>query len=114
MRQVLWSELEHHQLYPLLSHAFTFPYDYNKKCSPVTRDGKYVSKAAIYNISSWGNWKSASIGESERKVAALIDRLPILELMELNKGRKSTDAALFPDGELLPVNVDDLDLQVRG
>jgi len=112
MRYVRWTEMRNHPLYSLLEHALTFPYDYNKKCSPQTRDGYFVSVAAIYNLSRWGNWKSSSLGKDEREVSVLIDHLHLLELMNMNKGRKSQEPANFPDGELFPIVLDEDKLKV--
>jgi hypothetical protein len=62
VRFVSWTEMTQHPLYALLEHALTFPYDYNKKCSPQTRDGRHVSVAAIYNISRWGTGSHLALG----------------------------------------------------
>ena len=108
VRLVTWVEMTQHPLYAhFISRAIDFPYDYNKKCSPQTRDGKYVSVAAIYNVSRWANWKSSSLGKDEREISALLEKLFPYQLMEMNRGRKSTEAAMFPDGELLPVVMDE-------
>lgn len=113
MRQVTWAEMIKHPLFDrFIKRAIGFPYDYNKKCSPITKDGRYVSVAAIYNVSRWANWKSSSLGKDEREVSVLLEKLFPYELMKMNHGRMSTDPAWFPDGELLPLVMDEDKLEV--
>lgn len=113
MRFVRWSEMTEHPLYEqFITRAIAFPYDYNKTCSLRTPSGDYVSVAAIYNISRWANWKSSSLDKGEREASALLEKLIPYELMKINKGRKSTAPAFFPDGELLPLVMDEEKLQV--
>ena len=101
MRQITQQELQSLPSYLHLEQAITYPYDYRKKCEPFTRDG-FVAVAAIYNLSAWSGWKSSSLGYQDRQVANAIHNIPLYELMKINKGRRSNQPALFPDGtELL-------------
>jgi hypothetical protein len=59
-----------------------------------------------------GNWKSSSLGKDEREMSVLINHLHLLELMKMNKGRKSQEPANFPDGELFPIVLDEDKLNV--
>jgi len=100
-KYIKWEEFQSLPGYPYVEQAVTFPYDYRKKCSPVTRDG-YLSVASIYNMSAWASWKSSSLGTAERSIAEAINGIPLYELMELNERRRSDQPALFPV-RLLPV-----------
>lgn len=95
VRYIKWSDFTLLPGYPYIERAITYPYDYRKKCSPVTKDG-YVSVAAIYNMSAWANWKSSSLGVVDRKISEAINNLRLYALMKLNKGRRSNQPALFP------------------
>jgi GNAT superfamily N-acetyltransferase len=102
-KYISWKEFTALPSYPLIANAVSFRHDYRRQCSPVTKDG-YVSVDAIYNMSAWANWKSSSLGESERRIANEIDNLHLYDLMKLNKGRRMNQPALFPEG-LLPAVV---------
>ena len=82
-----------------LANAISFCHDVNRKCEPYTKDG-YLTVDAIYNMSAWENWKSSSLSAGERKIAESIAGLHLLELMQLNKGRRKDQPALFPKGLL--------------
>ena len=71
------------------------------RCDPFTRDGKYLSVAAIYNMSAWASWKSSSLSDYERSKADAIHNLKLGDLMTLNKGRRTDQPALFPASGLL-------------
>jgi len=83
----------------LLERAITYRHDHRRACHPVSRDG-YLTVDAIYNMSAWANWMSSSLGEADRRLSEAIYSLPLLELMNLNRGRKKNQPALFPVGML--------------
>lgn len=99
-RYITREELEALPSFPELVEAIEFPSKAGK-CDPFTRDGKYVSVAAIFNMSAWSNWKSSSLSEYERSKADAIDRLHLEDLMTLNRGRRIDQPALFPATGLL-------------
>jgi hypothetical protein len=100
-RFIRWTELEKLPSFPIIRRAIMFPFDHTRAASPMTRDG-YVSVAAIYNMSSWANWKSSSLDPTEKAIAAAIKKLPLEELMRLNDGRRTDQPAFFPAGFMLP------------
>ena len=102
MRYITKQELQSLPSYPLVKRAITYPFDCRRKCKPFTKDG-YVSVAAIYNMSTWANWKLSSLGDKDRAIANAIYGIPLYRLMEINKGRRINQPALFPDGRELPV-----------
>ena len=67
---------------------------------PFTKNG-LVAVQALWNLSRWENWKSSSLSREERDVAGSIGGLKLGHLMELNKGRRMNQPALFPEGDLL-------------
>ena len=99
-KYITWKDFTRLKSYPLIAKAVEYRHDYRKRCNPQTKDG-YVSVDAIYNMSSWASWKSSSLGAGERAIANAIQDLKLLELMKLNKGRRSDQPALFPGGFLL-------------
>jgi hypothetical protein len=100
-RYIKWSDFSNLPSYPTISRAVHYPHNYKQKCHPMTKDG-YVSVDAIYNMAAWANWKSSSLSPSEMATASAINNLPLLSLMQLNKGRRMDQPALFPAG-LLPI-----------
>jgi hypothetical protein len=103
-RFIRWAELERLPSFPLIRRAIMFPFDHTRAASPVTRNG-YVSVAAIYNMSSWASWKSSSLDPGEAALARAIKKLPLGELMALNRGRRSDQPAFFPVRFMLPREV---------
>jgi len=99
-RYITKEELEALPSYPELVEAIEFPFK-GGKSDPFTRDGKYVSVAAIYNMSAWASWKSSSISEYERAKAGAVEGLHLGDLMTLNQGRRMDQPALFPASGLL-------------
>lgn len=99
-RYITREELEALPSFPELVEAMEFPFKAGK-CDPFTRDGKYVSVAAIYNMSAWAGWKSSSISEYERSKAEAVHGLHLGDLMTLNHGRRTDQPALFPATGLL-------------
>ena len=58
-----------------------------------------MSVAAIYNLSSFASQHEGDPYDRARAMAAAqINKLPLLELMRLNEGRRPNQAALFPVG----------------
>jgi len=100
-RFIRWEELETLPSFPLIQQAIMFRFDPRRAASPKTRDG-YVSVAAIYNMSRWASWKYSSLDPAEAALAKAIDRLPLGELMRLNRGRRMDQPAFFPVGLMLP------------
>jgi len=100
-RYIKWSDFTSLPSYSLISRAVSYPGDYHQRCDPQTKDG-YVSVHAIYNMSAWAGWKSSSLDPQEMAIAMAIDKLPLHTLMQLNKGRRKDQPALFPAG-LLPI-----------
>jgi len=94
-KTISWEEFQQLPSFSFVENAVKFPYDYKKKCSPVTKTGE-VSVSALYNMSAWASWKSSSLGTSERCIASALSDLPLYQLMALNEGRRSDQAALFP------------------
>jgi len=103
-RYIKWSDFTKLPSYELIARAVDYPHDYRRKCSPVTKD-EYVSVDAILNMEAWANWKSSSLGAEERAIANAIHKLPLLDLMRLNRGRRHDQPALFPVG-MLPIVTD--------
>ena len=67
---------------------------------PFTKSG-LVAVQALFNLSRWSSWKSSSLGDEERGIADSIGGMKLYKLMELNKGRRMNEPALFPEGDLL-------------
>ena len=101
MRYITKQELQSKRGYPLLERAISYPYRYDRKCAPFTKDGR-LTVAAIYNMSAWASWKSSSLDDRDRAIAEAILGIPLHELMRLNEGRRGDQPALFPDGRDLP------------
>ncbi len=99
-RYITKEEIQSIPGYQEIVEAIEFP-SKPGKCDPFTRDGKYLSVAAIYNMSAWASWKSSSLSEYERGKAEAIHGLELGDLMTLNKGRRSDQPALFPASGLL-------------
>lgn len=99
-RYITKKEFQNLPSYTVIERAVTYPYNYNKVCDPFTRDG-YVSVAAIYNMSAWASWKSSSLDPREMAISRAIQGLHLLELKDLNQGRKSNQPAVFPIGGTL-------------
>lgn len=99
-RYITKEELESLSSFPELVEAIEFPFKAGK-CDPFTRDSKYVSVAAIYNMSAWASWKSSSLSGYERSKAEAVHKLHLGDLMTLNRGRRIDQPALFPETGLL-------------
>jgi len=100
-RYITWEDFTKLPGYPLIARAVNYPHDYRRKCSPYTKDG-YISVDAIYNMSAWAGWKSSSLDPIEKQIADKIHELGLYQLMQLNKGRRQDQPALFPE-RLLPI-----------
>lgn len=100
MRYINIRELSQAKNYGLLSQALSYCHDPNKKCEPYTPEGN-LTVAAIRNMSAWANWKSSSLSAADRAVSQGINNLNLLAIMKLNAGRRSNEAALFPEGGTL-------------
>lgn len=100
-RYITKEELEALPSFSELVVAIEFPYRSGIKCDPFTRDEKYVSVAAIYNMSAWASWKSSSLSEYERAKAEAVNKLHLGDLMTLNHGRRMDQPAFFPAAGLL-------------
>lgn len=100
-KYITWKDFTALPSYPIIARAVDYRHDYTKKCSPFTKDG-YLSVDVIYNMSAWAGWKSSSLDPTEMNISQEIHKLPLYELMRLNKGRRSDQPALFPE-KLLPL-----------
>lgn len=99
-RYITKEEFQSLPRYSEIIEAIEFPFKQGK-CDPFTRDGKYLSVAAIHNMSAWANWKSSSISDYERAKADAVHGLHLGDLMTLNRGRRVDQPALFPAAGLL-------------
>jgi len=107
MRYLTKEELESLPSYHWIEDALFYGTDYGSQLNrtrrgwPYTRDDKYVTVQALYNLSRWSSWKSSSLGREERALANTIGEIPLYQLMKLNEGRRMNQPALFPEGDLL-------------
>ncbi len=107
MKYITKEEFESLPSYPWIEEALFYGTDpewqpgRTRKNWPYTRNDGYVTVQALYNLSRWASWKSSSLGREERDVATAIGDIPMYQLMELNKGRRMNQPALFPEGDLL-------------
>ncbi len=107
MRYIAKEEFESLPSYPFIEEALFFGTDpewqpgRTRKNWPYTRDDRYLTVQALYNLLRWSNWKSSSLGREERDIADSIGGMHLSQLRELNRGRRMNQPALFPEGDLL-------------
>ena len=83
-------DLESDPLWPYMREAL----DYTEHGRSFTSKG-LLTVAGIYNMAAWASWKSSSLGKEEQSVATTIQSLKLYQLMDINKDKRMSAAALF-------------------